>query len=52
VELKENKTNTPEARYTEQVFGDGTQLLGFSAQGIGHNVPLHETLELEFYGIQ
>lgn len=51
VELTQNKTNTPEAKYTEQVFGDGTKLLGFSAQGIGHNVPLHETLELEFYGI-
>ncbi|KAK3360914.1 putative Acetylxylan esterase A [Lasiosphaeria ovina] len=51
VDFSKNVSNTPEAKYTESVYGDGTKLLGFSAQGVGHNVPIHEQVELDFWGI-
>jgi acetylxylan esterase len=51
VEFSKNVTNSPEARYTQSVYGDGTKLVGYSAQGVGHNVPIHESVELEFYGL-
>ncbi|KAF1993610.1 carbohydrate esterase family 1 protein [Amniculicola lignicola CBS 123094] len=44
-------TNTPDSGYTKSIYGDGTKLIGFSAQGVGHNVPIHESVELEYYGL-
>jgi acetylxylan esterase len=48
-------TNTPQSGYTQTIYGDGTtataQLVGYSAQGVGHTVPVHETMDLAFFGI-
>jgi acetylxylan esterase len=33
------------------VYGDGTQVVGYSAQGVGHTVPIHETMDLAWFGI-
>lgn len=38
-----NETNTPQSGYTKIVYGDGTRLVGYSAAGVGHFVPFHET---------
>lgn len=50
-----NATNTPQSGYTQTIYGDGTaataQLVGYSAQGVGHTVPTHETMDLAFFGI-
>lgn len=43
--------NTPEQGYTEKVYGDGTQLVGYSAQGVSHSIPEHEELTLAFFGL-
>ncbi|KAI1853177.1 hypothetical protein JX265_011458 [Neoarthrinium moseri] len=47
--------NTPQSGYTQTIYGDGTtttaQLVGYSAQGVGHSVPIHETMDLAFFGI-
>ncbi len=50
-----NASNTPQSGYTQTIFGDGTattaQLVGYSAQGVGHTVPQHEAMDLAFFGI-
>lgn len=46
-----NQTNTPQSGYTKMVYGDGTKLVGFSASGVGHTVPVHETDDLKWFGI-
>lgn len=47
--------NTPQSGYTQTLYGDGTsetaQLVGYSAQGVGHTVPVHEAADLAFFGI-
>ncbi|KAL3423278.1 PHB depolymerase family esterase [Phlyctema vagabunda] len=46
-----NNTNTPIAGYTQIVYGDGTQLVGYSAAGVSHNIPVRETDVLAWFGI-
>ncbi|RFU23882.1 hypothetical protein B7463_g12456, partial [Scytalidium lignicola] len=46
-----NVTNTPQSGYTQMVYGDGTQLIGYSAVNVGHTVPVHETIDLAWFGI-
>jgi acetylxylan esterase len=50
-----NTANTPQSGYTQTIYGDGTtttaQLVGYSAQGVGHTVPVHESMDLAFFGI-
>ncbi|KAK0730158.1 putative Acetylxylan esterase A [Lasiosphaeris hirsuta] len=50
-----NKTNTPQSGYTQTIYGEGTtttaQLVGYSASGVGHSVPQHESMDLAFFGI-
>lgn len=43
--------DTPERKYTQLVFGDGTQFVAYTAEGVGHTVPVHEDLDLEWFGI-
>jgi len=51
VSFNYNLTNTPQSEYTEMVYGDGTQLIGYSAVGVGHTVPVHETIDLAWFCI-
>ncbi len=50
-----NASNTPQSGYTQIIYGDGTattaQLVGYSAQGVGHTVPVHQDMDLAFFGI-
>jgi len=46
-----NATNTPQTGYTKMTFGDGTKLVAYSAVGVGHTVPVHEDVDLEWFGI-
>jgi acetylxylan esterase len=50
-----NKTsehpNTPQKGYTQLIYGDGTQFVAYSADGVGHTVPVNENLDLEWFGI-
>ncbi len=52
---KKDTANTPQSGYTQTIYGDGTQataqLVGYSAQGVGHTVPVHESMDLAFFGI-
>ncbi|GAP83675.1 putative carbohydrate esterase family 1 protein [Rosellinia necatrix] len=47
--------NTPQSGYTMTIYGEGTattaQLVGYSANGVGHTVPVHATMDLAFFGI-
>ena len=47
--------NTPQSGYTQTIYGEGTsttaQLVGYSASGVGHSVPVHESMDLAFFGI-
>jgi acetylxylan esterase len=47
--------NNPQSGYTQTIYGDGTsataQLVGYSAQGVGHTVPQHPDLDIAFFGI-
>ncbi|CAK7198487.1 hypothetical protein SEUCBS139899_001148 [Sporothrix eucalyptigena] len=51
VSFTKNVTNDPEKGYTKMVYGDGTQVVGYSAQGVGHIVPFHEEQVLQFWGL-
>jgi acetylxylan esterase len=42
--------NTPQSGYTKTTYGDGV-VVGYSGQGVGHTVPVHEALDLAFFGI-
>ncbi|KJR83913.1 acetylxylan esterase [Sporothrix schenckii 1099-18] len=46
-----NLTATPQAGYTEMVFGDGTKFVAYSAEGVGHTVPVHPQEDLKWFGI-
>ncbi|KAH7071605.1 Alpha/Beta hydrolase protein [Paraphoma chrysanthemicola] len=51
VSFTKNVTNTPQSGYTQIVYGDGTKLVGYNAQGVGHTVPVHETDDLKWFGL-
>ncbi len=51
VSFSHNVTDTPEPGYTKIVYGDGTKLVGYSARGVGHVVPAHETSDFEWFGL-
>ncbi|KAK4196610.1 Alpha/Beta hydrolase protein [Triangularia verruculosa] len=51
VEFTRNETSVPVPGYTKMVYGDGTKLVGYSASGVGHVVPQHEVVDLEWFGI-
>lgn len=46
-----NVTATPQVGYTKMVFGDGTKLVAYSAEGVGHTVPVHPQEDLNWFGI-
>lgn len=51
ISFTKNVTGTPQSGYTQMVYGDGTKLVGYSAQGVGHTVPIHESMDLSWFGI-
>ncbi|KAH9883686.1 carbohydrate esterase family 1 protein [Xylariomycetidae sp. FL2044] len=51
VDFARNVTDTPQSGYTEIVYGDGTQLVGYSARGVGHTVPVHQEQDLAWFGL-
>lgn len=51
VRFSRNITDMPETGYTEMVYGGGRKFVGYEARGVGHVVPLHEMVDLEWFGI-
>jgi acetylxylan esterase len=51
VELTSEEQNTPDSGYTKMIYGDGTQLVGISAAGVGHTVPVHPQQDFEWFGL-
>ncbi|KAI0892350.1 carbohydrate esterase family 1 protein [Annulohypoxylon nitens] len=51
VEFTKNVTNTPQSGYTQMVYGDGTKLVGYSANNVGHTVPVHHQLDMAWFGL-
>jgi acetylxylan esterase len=51
VSFTKNASGDPQAGYTKMIYGDGSQVLGFSGQGVGHVVPQHAKQVLEWWGI-
>ncbi|WQF86291.1 Putative esterase, PHB depolymerase, alpha/Beta hydrolase [Colletotrichum destructivum] len=51
VTFARNNTNNPTVGYTQMVYGDGTKLVGYSAQGIGHTVPVQRDQDLKWFGL-
>lgn len=51
VSLTKNNTDTPINGYTQMIYGDGTKLVGYSARGVGHTVPVREEDDLAWFGI-
>ncbi|PSR94674.1 hypothetical protein PHLCEN_2v4406 [Hermanssonia centrifuga] len=41
--------NDPQSGYTMTTYG--SEVIGYSAEGVGHTVPVHETIDLAFFGI-
>ncbi|KAK4154079.1 Alpha/Beta hydrolase protein [Chaetomidium leptoderma] len=52
---KKDTANTPKSGWTQTIYGDGTtttaQLVGYSAQGVGHSVPQQEAMDMAFFGL-
>jgi len=52
---KKDTANTPKSGWTQTIYGEGTattaQLVGYSANGVGHSVPQQESMDLAFFGI-
>jgi acetylxylan esterase len=45
-------SSVPEgSQYTEIVYGDGTQLVGYFGAGVGHFAPPNEPVMLRFFGL-
>jgi len=42
-------TNNPDSGYTKTTYG--ANLVGYSAAGVGHTVPVHESIDLAWFGI-
>ncbi|KAF4632576.1 hypothetical protein G7Y89_g5551 [Cudoniella acicularis] len=51
ISFTRNNTNTPLPGYTQMVFGDGTEYVAYSAEGVGHAVPMREGDVLAWFGI-
>jgi acetylxylan esterase len=53
VQFAKNVTGDPQAKYTKVIYGDGTKVVGYSAQGVGHVVPYsgNQKAVLNFFGI-
>ncbi|KAK8133323.1 PHB depolymerase family esterase [Apiospora kogelbergensis] len=51
VQFTTNSTNDPSGGYTKMVYGDGSKLIGYLAQNVGHTVPVHKDLDLKWFGI-
>ncbi|KAF2009005.1 carbohydrate esterase family 1 protein [Aaosphaeria arxii CBS 175.79] len=51
VSFTRNETNKPQSGYTKMIYGDGTKLVGYSAAGVGHIVPVHPTDDLAWFGL-
>lgn len=51
VELTASNPDTPQADYTQLVYGDGTKLIGYSAEGVGHTVPVNPELDMKWFGL-
>ncbi|ORY55689.1 carbohydrate esterase family 1 protein [Pseudomassariella vexata] len=51
VPFTKNVTGVPSAEYTQMVYGDGTQLQGYFAEGVGHTSLVNEDIMLRFFGL-
>ncbi|CAJ2505532.1 Uu.00g129260.m01.CDS01 [Anthostomella pinea] len=51
VPWSKNVTGNPSAEYTQEVYGDGTQLQGFFGEGVGHIAPPNVPVMLKFFGL-
>ncbi|KAK2759108.1 hypothetical protein FQN54_003207 [Arachnomyces sp. PD_36] len=51
IEASEEVADTPLPGYTQLVYGDGSQLVGYSADGVGHTVPVSTETDLEWFGL-
>ncbi|KAL2158255.1 hypothetical protein VTH06DRAFT_4576 [Thermothelomyces fergusii] len=41
----------PSGEYTQEIYGDGSQLQGFFGDGVGHIAPVNEQVILRFFGL-
>lgn len=51
VSFDRNVTGVPSAEFTQMVYGDGSQLQGFFAQGVGHAPIADVAYMLDFFGL-
>ncbi|OCL15194.1 carbohydrate esterase family 1 protein [Glonium stellatum] len=51
IPFSRNVTDDPQPKYTKIVYGDGTKLVGYYAEGVGHMVPFHDEELLKFFGL-
>ncbi|KIM23750.1 carbohydrate esterase family 1 protein [Serendipita vermifera MAFF 305830] len=49
VSLTSTTSNDPQSGYTKSTYG--SVLVGYSASGVGHTVPTHESIDLAWFGI-
>jgi poly(hydroxyalkanoate) depolymerase family esterase len=51
IPFSKNVSGVPSAAYTQVVYGDGSKLVGYFGQGVGHTAPVNEQVMLKFFGL-
>ncbi|CAG9955623.1 unnamed protein product [Clonostachys rosea f. rosea IK726] len=51
VSLTATNPNTPQSGYSQRVYGDGSKLVGYLAQNVGHTVPVNSDLDYKWFGL-
>ncbi|ETS75495.1 Feruloyl esterase B [Pestalotiopsis fici W106-1] len=46
-----NNSGVPSSAYTQILYGDGSQVVGYFGQGVGHTAPVNEQNMLQFFGL-
>src|SRR3954454_1339101 len=52
VTFDHNETDVPVGGYTRMVYGDGLKLVGESALGVGHTVPVNAAADMVWFCIE
>lgn len=51
IPFSRNVTGVPSAQYTQVLYGDGSKLVGYLGNGVGHTAPVNEQVMLKFFGL-
>lgn len=51
VQLSQQVSGVPSSQYTQHIYGDGTQVVAYFGDGVGHTAPVNAEYTLRFFGL-